>query len=180
MTRSDGLGVAVPAVVGDRNIVLIGMPGAGKSTVGVLLAKITGRSFLDTDVCIQALESRQLQQIIDQEGLDAFRAIEEKHVLGLRCTRHVIATGGSVVYSDAAMRHLRQGGVVVYLDLPVARIRERLRNLSARGVVMMPGQSLDALYAERAPLYHQYADLVVPCEGLNHEAVAERILVSIR
>ncbi len=161
---------------GDRNIVLIGMPGAGKSTVGVLLAKVTGRSFLDTDVCIQAAEGRPLQEIIDREGLAVFRAIEERHVLGLECRRHVIATGGSVVYSDAAMRHLKQQGWVVYLDLPVARIRARLRNLSARGVVMLPGQTLDALYVERAPLYHQYADVVVSCEGLDHEAVVERVL----
>lgn len=163
----------------DGNVVLVGMPGAGKSTVGVLLAKVMGRSFIDTDVCIQVNEGRRLQEIIDHDGVAAFRALEERYVLATDCRRHVIATGGSVVYSDQAMRHLKQHGVVVYLDLPMARIRARLKNLKARGVVMMPGQSLDGLYLERAPLYHHYADVVVPCEGLSHEGVVERILAAI-
>jgi shikimate kinase len=163
-------------VLGDDNVVLVGMPGAGKSTVGVLLAKVMGRPFMDTDVSIQVNEGRRLQEIIDHDGLDVFRALEERYVLATDCSRHVIATGGSVVYSEPAMNHLKAKGVVVYLDLPMARLRARLKNLQARGVVMMPGQSLDGLYLERAPLYHHYADVVVPCEGLNHEGVVGRIL----
>lgn len=166
-------------VLGDRNVVLVGMPGAGKSTIGVLLAKVMGRSFIDTDVCIQVNEGRRLQDIIDRDGVDVFRALEERYVLATNCRRHVIATGGSVVYSEPAMLHLKANGVVVYLDLPMARIRARLKNLEERGVVMIPGQSLDGLYVERAPLYHHYADMVVECEGLSHEGVVERIVKGV-
>jgi shikimate kinase len=161
---------------GNANIVLVGMPGVGKSTIGVLLAKVMGRPFVDTDVCIQVNEGRRLQDIIDRDGLDVFRSIEERHVLDMYCQRHVIATGGSVVYSERAMRHLKANGVVVYLDLPLTRLRARLSNLPARGVVMSPGQSLEGLYLERAPLYHHYADVVVECEGASHEGVVERVI----
>lgn len=164
----------------DRNIVLIGMPGVGKSTVGVLLAKVSSREFVDTDVLIQARERRRLQAIIDADGLAAFQRIEEERILALRCRHHVIATGGSVVYSAAAMRHLRRTGVVVHLDLPLRQLKERLTNLPTRGVVMAAGQSLESLYNERQPLYLRYADRTVACAGLTHEGVVERIVEALR
>ncbi len=163
----------------DTNVVLIGMPGVGKSTVGVLLAKALSREFLDTDVCLQGCERRRLQEIIDADGLSAFRAIEERHVLALDCRRHVIATGGSVVYSDAAIRHLSRNGVVVYLDLPIQDLKRRLRNLPTRGVVIEPGQSLESLHAERVPLYRRHADVTVDCAGLTHEGVVAAIVKAI-
>lgn len=154
-----------------KNIVLIGMPGVGKSTIGVLLAKALSRAFVDTDVLIQAAEARRLQDIINQEGRDAFLAIEEKHVLKLQCRDHVIATGGSVVYSSAAMDHLKRGGIVVHLDLPLAVLEKRIADLDSRGVVMPPGKDLATLFAERQPLYRKYADMTVGCKGLNHDEV---------
>lgn len=160
----------------EHNIVLIGMPGVGKSTVGVLLAKAISRDFIDTDVHIQSREGRRLQDIINTDGLDAFRTLEEKHLLSLDCSGHVIATGGSVVYSDAAMRHLKATGVAVYLGLPLATIEERITNLDSRGVVMAPGQTFATLYEERRPLYERYADVTVDCEGLNHEEVVARLV----
>ena len=164
---------------GDANIVLIGMPGVGKSTVGVLLAKALSRSFLDTDVYIQAREGRRLQDILDAEGTVAFRAIEEGHMLSLRRRGHVIATGGSVVYSEAAMRHLKASGIAVYLDLPIGLLERRLTNLDSRGVVMERGQSLAALFRERLPLYARHADIVVSCKGLTHEQTVARITAAL-
>ncbi|MCP4642094.1 MAG: shikimate kinase [bacterium] len=153
----------------DKNIVLIGMPGVGKSTVGVLLAKALSRSFMDTDVSIQALECRRLQDIIDAEGTDRFLTIEERNLLMLDCVRHVIATGGSAVYSEPAMDHLKNTGVVVYLKLPFDHLERRIANLDSRGVVMGPGQGLATLYEERTPLYERYADVAVECTGLTHD-----------
>jgi shikimate kinase/REP element-mobilizing transposase RayT len=163
-----------------QNIVLIGMPGAGKSTVGVLLAKARSMEFVDTDVCIQAREKRRLQEIIDSEGLEEFRRIEARQILDLKCRHHVIATGGSVVYDEGAMRHLGRAGVVVHLDLPLERLKERLRNLPSRGVVMAAGQSLESLYAERQPLYRRYAQVTVDCTGLTHDEVVERICAALK
>jgi shikimate kinase len=163
----------------ERNIVLIGMPGVGKSTVGVLLAKALSRSFLDTDVLIQAREGRRLQDIIDSDGIDAFCRLEEKHVLGIECRGHVIATGGSVVYSEPAMKHLRAGGFIVHLDLPLGELKARLRNLDSRGVVMAPGQSIAELYEERLPLYRRYADATVQCAGLTHEEVVAAVVEAL-
>jgi shikimate kinase len=114
-----------PEIKPDTNIVLVGMPGVGKSTVGVLLAKITSHGFVDTDVYIQSRERRRLQEILDAEGRDAFCRLEEEHALSLDCSRCVIATGGSLIYSDAAMQHLKSRGVVVHLDLAVAQLKKR-------------------------------------------------------
>lgn len=162
------------------NIVLIGMPGAGKSTVGVLLAKALSLAFMDTDVVIQSLEGRRLQEILDAEGVDSFRRIEERHVLALRCEGHVIATGGSVVYSDAAMAHLRRGGLVVYLDVPLALLAVRLGNLPTRGVARAAGQSIESLQAEREPLYRRYADVTIACAGMSHEGVVTAVIEATR
>ena len=160
----------------DDNIVLIGMPGVGKSTAGVLLAKATGREFIDTDVAMQVRCGRRLQEIIDADGLDVFRRIEQARILELDCRRHVIATGGSVVYSAAAMAHLKAGGPVVHLDLPLERIIERIDNLDVRGVVMEPGCTLADLHRQRQPLYQRYADLTVQCDGLTQDQVVAEII----
>lgn len=163
-----------------NNIVLIGMPGVGKSTVGVLLAKALSRNFTDTDVFIQSLECRRLQDILDGHGKDTFLALEERYVLTLDLQGHVIATGGSVVYSQPAMEHLRDRGIIVHLDLPFDVLERRINNLPSRGVVMASGQTLRTLYDERQPLYRHYADIAVPCEGLGHDEVVLAILDRLR
>ncbi|MEN6334431.1 MAG: shikimate kinase [Phycisphaerales bacterium] len=158
-----------------RNIVLIGMPGVGKSTVGVLLAKALGRYFLDTDVFIQAAQGRSLQEIIDSEGLAAFCKIEEDYAACIDLTNAVIATGGSVVYSERALRSLADRGVIVHLDLPVERIEQRLANLPTRGVVMEKGQTIRSLYAQRQPLYRKYAQITIDCTDKTHEQIVAEI-----
>jgi shikimate kinase len=163
----------------NRNLVLIGMPGAGKSTCGVLLAKAMGRPFIDTDVWIQSLEGCRLQEIIDGRGLAAMRAVEEQRVLELAVRGHVVATGGSVVYSPAAMRHLRAAGEVIFLEVGVALLHERLGDAAERGIVRAPGQSFAELYAERLPLYRRYADHTIACDGLDHEGVVAAVLEAV-
>ncbi|NLX04814.1 MAG: shikimate kinase [Phycisphaerae bacterium] len=158
------------------NIVLIGMPGVGKSTVGVLLAKVTSLDFIDTDVYIQARLGRRLQEIIDANGREEFLRTEEAEVLTLNCRDFVIATGGSVIYSQAAMAHLKRRGLAVHLDLPFDRLEKRLTNLLTRGVVMPPGYSLAQLYDERQPLYRRHADVTIDCNGLDHQQVVDCIL----
>ena len=158
------------------NIVLIGMPGSGKSTVGVLLAKALGMEFIDTDVLLQAREGRLLQNMIDEDGIDAFLGYEEAAVLSLRCDNTVVATGGSVVYSDRAVAHLKQNGALVYLNLPAGPLVERLTNLATRGVTLRPGQTIAGLFEERHPLYVRAADVTVDTLGLN----AEQTVAAIR
>lgn len=158
------------------NVTLIGMPGVGKSTVGVLLAKASQRGFVDTDVVIQTQTGRALQAIIDENGLDAFRRLEEAAVVGLHVRSHVIATGGSVVYSEQAMEHLRSGGPIVALRLPVECLERRLSNLSVRGVVMPAGWTLRRLDAERAPLYRTWANLVVDATEKSQDQIVAEIL----
>ncbi|MCE5339769.1 MAG: shikimate kinase [Planctomycetaceae bacterium] len=163
-----------------RNIVLIGMPAVGKSTIGVLLAKRLGRYFLDTDIFIQAIVGKTLQQIIDQQGLEAFCKIEAEHIGCIDKTDCVIATGGSAVYSDAAMQHLKTSGIIVYLDLPLEMIKKRLTDLNIRGVVMSKNQTLDDLYVKRTPLYKKWGEVKINCENLSHEEVIEKIIKDIQ
>ncbi len=163
-----------------RNIVLIGMPGVGKSTVGVLLAKAAGMDFLDTDVLIQARQGRSLQEIIDADGLAALCEIEQRHVLSLAASGCVIATGGSVVYSPAAMAHLAAGGAIIHLALELELLERRLSDLATRGVVMAKGETLAELYAERMPLYRRYAQITIDCAGKTHEQITQEILGAIR
>lgn len=142
------------------NVVLIGMPGCGKSTVGVLLAKAMGLEFIDTDVVFQAREKRKLQDMIDDIGIEAFLEKEEDAILSLKCNATVIATGGSVVYGNRAMKHLSQIGRIVYIQLPYEEIERRLNNLATRGVALRQGQTLRELYNERIPLYEAAAHMI--------------------
>jgi len=162
------------------NIVLIGMPGSGKSTVGIILAKLTSRHFIDTDVLIQAREQRTLQEIVDSEGYMALRRIEEEIILALSCRDHVIATGGSAVYSNPAMEHLCADGVIVFLDADLATLRSRVRDFSMRGLAKRPDQSFADLFAERVALYEKYADITINCSGLSHEEVCAEIIGGLR
>lgn len=146
------------------NIVLIGMPGAGKSTVGVVLAKSLGYRFLDSDLVIQEETGKLLHEIISQEGLAGFLKVENDVNKSIRASRTVIATGGSVIYGAEAMEHLKEIGTVVYFRLTCEGIKERLGDLQKRGVALKDGQTLEELYAERCPLYEKYADITVCCE----------------
>ena len=148
------------------NIVLIGMPGCGKSTVGVLLASALHMDFVDTDIVLQEQQGKKLQTIIDAVGNDAFLKIEEDCICGLEYNNTVIATGGSVVYGKKAMRHLHENGLVVYIRLPYEEIERRLSNLATRGVTLKKGQTLHSLYDERIPLYEAEADYVFDAEKL--------------
>lgn len=140
------------------------MPGAGKSTVGVVLAKKRGCRFLDSDILIQEKYDALLHELIAKYGIDGFLKMEEEVNASIDVKRTVIATGGSVVYGKAAMEHFKRMGKVVYLKLSCERIRERLGDLSGRGVILREGQTLDDLYSERIPLYEKYADVTIDCE----------------
>ena len=162
------------------NIVLVGLPAAGKSTLGVLLAKRLSLDFVDTDVVIQVRQGRRLQEIIDGDGAATFRDLEEKAVLSLSPERTVIATGGSVVYGERAMQHLRSLGRIVYLHLEQPLWEKRLSDLDTRGVVRAPGQSLASLYAQREPLYRRWAERIVEVGDLGHTDAVERIAAAVR
>ena len=152
-----------------KNIILIGMPGAGKSTIGVLLAKALRKDFIDTDLLIQSKEGRLLQEIINEQGINSFLAIEAEVLLSLQAVNSVIATGGSAVYSHKAMAHLRQTGIIAYLKLTFEEIERRINNMSSRGIAIVKGQSLFELYQERIPQYEQQADLILDCTGNSIE-----------
>lgn len=163
-----------------ENIVLIGMPGAGKSTVGVVLAKMLGYRFLDSDLLIQEREGRLLCDIIKQEGLGAFLRIEEEVNAGIQAQGTVIATGGSVVYGARAMEHLREIGTVVYFRLPLEEIVPRVGDTGQRGIAMREGQDLAALYQERCPLYEKYADITLDAAGISIENLAKMLAERVK
>lgn len=155
------------------------MPGSGKSTVGVILAKLLSYDFLDTDVLIQSSQRRALQDIVDRDGHLALRKIEEDTLLSLDPRHHVIATGGSAVYSAAAMAHLAAVGTVVFLEVDLAILEARVDNLATRGLVRRPGQSLADLFAEREALYQQVADVTIHCSRMTQEDVCSGIIARI-
>lgn len=157
------------------NIVLIGMPGCGKSTIGVVLAKVLGYRFLDADLLIQEQEGRRLSQIIEEEGIQGFDRIENQVNASIRAERTVIATGGSVVYGREAMEHLGDIGTIVYIKLPYEEIQKRLGDLNERGITIKDGQTLLDLYRERVPLYEKYAHLTVETDGLELRDSVKRI-----
>ena len=158
------------------NIILIGMPGVGKSTIGVILAKVLGYQFLDADLLIQQQEKKLLKDIICERGTDEFIEIENRVNAGIVAEHTVIATGGSVVYGKEAMRHLKEIGTVVYLEVSYHTIEKRLADIKGRGVVLRENQSLLDLYEERTPLYEKYADVKVTEEHLNVEQTIERLV----
>lgn len=155
-----------------KNIILTGMPGSGKSTTGVVLAKMLGRIFIDTDIVIQERTGRFLQNIIDTDGPAAFLKIEEEAILALERRNAVIATGGSVVLVQRAMEHLKETGIIVYLAISYDEMVRRLDNITTRGVVLLPGQDLQAMYHERVPLYQRYADITV---DVTEESFEKRV-----
>lgn len=162
------------------NIVLIGMPGVGKSSAGVVLAKVLGYEFVDTDLVIQRVEKRLLKDIIAMDGNDAFLEIENRINAGIDVHNSVIATGGSVIYGKEAMEHLKKIGTVVYLRASLETIKSRLLNLEGRGVAMKSGQSLEDLYNERIPLYEQYSDVIIDLDGTTIEETVRNMQKILR
>jgi len=161
------------------NWVLIGMPGAGKSTIGVLLAKCSQKLFVDTDLLIQAQAGCSLQEIMDTQGETALRTLEQQVLTELAVSNSVISTGGSAVYSELAMRHLQQGGRIIYLQVPFEILEQRLNNLDSRGIARKPGQSLAELFEERQPLYERYAEITIPCGSASPDEICAQILAKM-
>jgi shikimate kinase len=164
---------------GKNNIVLIGMPGSGKSTIGRALARMMNLGFLDCDEYIQRVEGLTLQQLIDRRGVAGFRKVEEARILELNLRNHVIAPGGSVVYSPKAIAHLKASSLFVFLHLAVEDLKRRLNNASQRGIVGLKTKSLNQLFQERLPLYLQYADVTIDCTGKPKNAIIEEIRQSL-
>lgn len=156
------------------------MPGAGKSTVGVILAKLTSRDFVDTDVLIQTLHKRTLQNIVDTDGYAVLRSIEGEVLRGLSVHNCVVATGGSAVYSDEAMVHLKSDGLAVFLDVDLPTLESRIHDYSTRGLAKRPDQDFSDLFRERSALYRKYADVTITCTGLTQEEVCARIIDSLK
>lgn len=157
------------------NIVLIGMPACGKSTIGVQLAKWLSMGFIDTDLLVQARAGESMQSFQDTNGMDAYQTLECDTVKSLICDNCVIATGGSAIYCNAAMKHLQTIAKFIFLDVPVEEIKQRIGDTSQRGVVITPGMTLDDLYAERHPLYLNYADTVIDCAGKAQEELIREV-----
>jgi shikimate kinase len=155
------------------------MPGSGKSTVGVILAKLASLNFIDTDILIQRSAGKSLQEIVDTDGYLALRKMEEEVLLKLDCRDHVIATGGSAVYSTSAMEHLRRDGLIVFLDVEIATLLSRIYDYETRGLAKRPDQTLEELFNERLVLYRKYADITVSCEGLTQDEVCAAIIREI-
>ena len=162
------------------NIILIGMPTSGKSTVGVILAKVLGMDFVDTDLLIQKKTGEKLKDTINRCGVEGFLKVEEEVCAGLQTETSVIATGGSVVYGEKAMEHLKDLGRVVYLKIGFDTLQERLRDVKQRGVVLREGQSIQDLYEERILLYEKYGDLTVAEEGLTMEETVEAVIQELK
>lgn len=162
------------------NIILIGMPGAGKSTVGVVLAKTLGFDFRDSDLDIQRETGKTLCGIIAESGIDGFIKLENRIVSGISAEHTVIATGGSVVYGVEAMEHLRRNGICVYLRVSPEELERRLSNIKTRGIAMRDGETISDLYAERAPLYEKYADIILNTAGMSLEETVATAVSALR
>ena len=163
-----------------KNIVLIGMPSAGKSTVGIILAKTLGMSFVDTDIVIQENSNMLLQEIINTKGIDSFLSIEESSILSIKCKKSIIATGGSVIYSSKAMEYLKLEGIVIYFKIDFAEMNRRLDNISTRGIALDQDQSLFDMYNQRVPLYEKYADITVDCSQKGVEEIINIVMDQIK
>lgn len=161
-----------------NSLILVGMPGAGKSTIGVLLAKELVKEFIDTDLLIQLHEGKSLQDIVIDHGYQRLRDVEEQVLLDADYMNHVIATGGSVVYSDAGMAQLKRAGRVVFLDVPLEELQRRVHNYATRGIACPPDQKLPDLYRERRELYQRYADITIDCRGKNQDQLVSEIIYS--
>ena len=153
----------------DKNIVLIGMPTSGKSTIGVILAKILGMDFVDTDIVIQQREGMRLNEIIEDRGIEGFLQAEEQALLSTDVRNTVVATGGSAVYSKAAMEYFKTGSDIVYLKVGYDEILKRLKNVKERGVVLHPGETIEQMYKTRTALYEKYASYIVSEDGCSVE-----------
>lgn len=157
------------------NIVLIGMPGSGKSTCGVVAAKMLLKNFFDTDLLIQNIEGRSLQDIIDEKGNEYFERAEESSILSLDIQGAVIATGGSVIYSEKSMEYLKKLGKIIYLHIDYDNMCKRINNFSTRGVLIKKGKTLKDMYDERLPLYKRWADVTIDCNNSSVEGIAQLI-----
>jgi len=158
------------------SLILIGMPGSGKSTLGILLAKMLAKDFVDTDLLIQLQHNKTLQDIVDNQGYLALRDIEEQVLLNTHYPNHIIATGGSAVYSEKAMQHLHHFGPIIYLDVALSDLTARVNNIDTRGLARKPGQSFEGLYEERRKLYERYATLTINCTGKSQQQILDDII----
>jgi len=163
-----------------RNVVLIGMPACGKSTLGVLLAKVLMMDFVDTDLLLQKQSGKPLQQMVDELGSDGFSKVEEDFVAALALENTVIATGGSVALEERAMAHLKENSIIVFVKLSYESIEQRLKNISTRGIAMKKGQTLRDLYDLRQPFYHKWADLIVVSDGQEIEQTVAQLVDTLK
>lgn len=162
-----------------QNIILVGMPSCGKSTVGVILAKTMNKGFVDTDILIQQREGKTLQEIINTHGNDYFHQVEESVLLDFEDEDYVVATGGSAIYFDKAMDKFKENGVIVYLKVSLETVLERLNNITTRGVTLAKGQTLGDLYNQRIPLYEKHADIIIEDNGLSVEEEVAMIIEAV-
>lgn len=162
-----------------KNIVIIGMPGAGKSTIGVILAKSLLFDFCDTDLIIQKVTGKSLCDTINEKGIDEFVKLEDEIISKQKFMNSVVATGGSAVYGESAMETLKKNGIIVYLKVSPEELNRRINNIHTRGIAMKEGTTIEALYKERTPLYEKYADVTVECENLTPEECVDKIIKEI-
>lgn len=163
-----------------ENLILVGMPSCGKSTVGVVLAKTMNKGFVDTDILIQQAEQKTLQEIINEKGNDYFHQVEERVLLEFDGRDAVVATGGSAIYFDKAMEKFKEYGRVLYLKVSLDTVLTRLNNIKTRGVTLEKGQTLGDLYGQRVPLYEKHADLIIEADGCTVEEVVEKIIEAVK
>lgn len=163
-----------------KNIVLVGMPACGKSTIGVVLAKTMNKGFVDTDILIQQKEQKTLQEIINENGNEYFHQVEEEVLLNFDGKDYVVATGGSAIYFERAIEKFKQDGQIVYIKVSLDTILTRLNNIKTRGVTLKKGQTLSDLYEQRTPLYEKHADIIIEAENLTIEEIVEKITEKTR